>query len=154
MNPADIQISFASEPRLLKAVRGLVRGYINALGFVHERAEEVVLAVDEACANAIRHSYGGQPGRNIDLELRSDDHFVVIELRDSGTPMPAQRAQPRKALPPDVATLRPGGLGIQLIYQVFDDVEFHPGAEQGNQVIMRLHRPEATHGQDRKATEG
>lgn len=143
MTAPDLRIEILPEPRLLKAVRGLVRGYMNAQGFVPERAEEVVLAVDEACANSIRHSYAREPCGAVALEFRSDEHEVMIELRDAGIPAPSDRVRRKPAPAPNVATLRPGGLGVQLIYQVFDDVEFRPGSECGNHVIMRLRRTPA-----------
>ncbi len=53
----DFEIQVRTEPRLLHSIRGLVWRYVRAAGFEEDRADEVVLAVDEACTNSMRHSY-------------------------------------------------------------------------------------------------
>ncbi|NIP90019.1 MAG: ATP-binding protein, partial [Gammaproteobacteria bacterium] len=49
-------LEIAAHPRLLSTVRGMVRSYLAEAGFARERTDEVVLGVDEACTNAIRHA--------------------------------------------------------------------------------------------------
>lgn len=127
-----------SDARWLCAVRRLVRGYLEALGVDAPCAEDVVLAVDEACANSIRHSYGGQDDGLLELELHSDEDAIVIELRDHGQTAPAERVARKAASATGV--LRPGGLGVPLMYAVFDKVEFIPETPQGNRVVMSLRR--------------
>lgn len=139
----DIQIEVRSEPRLLHSVRGLVWRYVRGAGFSEDRADEVVLAVDEACTNSMRHAYHHHVDRTVWLRLASDDGAIEIEVRDDGKTAPAECFQHKELLPPDPDDLRPGGLGVQLIYRVFDEVEFSPGSECGNCVRMRLYRPDA-----------
>jgi anti-sigma regulatory factor (Ser/Thr protein kinase) len=143
----DICVELHSKPQLLCALRGLVRSYAANLGFPAEQVDEVVLAVDEACANVMRHSYGGALDGHIALALRSADGVFELELVDQGTPAPAEKVA-RKSLesPKDMDQLRPGGLGVQLIYSVFDDVVYEPGTTQGNRVRMRLACPQGDTG--------
>ena len=110
-------------------------------GLREEQAQCVVLAVDEACTNAIRHSYKGAPDGELELLLRSNEHAIEIELADRGTPAPADCVMRKDDTTPDPDTVKPGGLGVQLIFKVFDEVEFYPGKDSGNRVIMRLKRP-------------
>lgn len=137
----DIQLEILSDPRLLQPVRGLVRGYLRALGYADDRVHEVVLAVDEACANAMRHSYEGRPDGVVKLTLRSNGAWTELELEDAGVPAPAEKTTRRALEPPTIETARPGGLGVQLMYEVFDEVNFRPGEERGNCVTMRLKQP-------------
>ena len=134
----DITLSIRSDPRLLCAVRGLVRPYLEKHDVAAERIDGVVLAVDEACTNAIRHSYGRSSDREVWLSLRQLPEFIEVEVRDDGAPAPADRVQRQPMARPDPETVVPGGLGIPLIYSAFDDVIFEPGAERGNRVRMRL----------------
>jgi anti-sigma regulatory factor (Ser/Thr protein kinase) len=141
MTRDDIRLEIASDARLLCALRALVRTYVGLQGFPFERADEVVLAVDEACTNAIRHSYGGSTDRSIELTLRSLDDGIEIVLRDEGTPASRERLAQRELTPPEPGTVVPGGLGVQIMYRVFDEVTFEPGEDAGNRVTMRLKRP-------------
>jgi len=134
----DIRVELASDPRLLQAVRRLVHGYLGAYGLPADRCDEVVLAVDEACANSIRHSYGGRREGTLRLSLRCEGQDIFIVLRDQGKPIPAEFTAARELAPPDLDTLTPGGLGVGLIYRVFDEVDYRPGKERGNCVTMRL----------------
>jgi len=139
----DITIEVASDPRLLHLVRALVRGYLEDSGFSGDRVGEVVLGVDEACTNAIRHACGGNPEESFRVTFRSSEEFLEIQLEDSGEPAQPEAVEP-KAPPeqPDAAQVQPGGLGLHLIHEVFDEVEFCPGVTQGNCVTMKLFIPQ------------
>lgn len=137
----DLRLELTSDARLLGAVRGLVRGYLGARGFDRERIQEIVLAIDEACANAIRHSYGGQPGGIVTLTLLAGEEWAEMRVEDQGRPVEVEKVARKTLEPPTIETARPGGLGVQLMYAVFDDVQFCPGEAAGNCVIMRLRWP-------------
>ena len=134
----DIRIEVRSDPKLLRSVRAMVRGYLETQEAPTDRADSVVLAVDEACANAIRHSYQTRTDRRLTLSLRSGGGEIEIVLSDDGIPAPPERLLRKKPRRPDRTTVSPGGLGVQLMYDVFDEVEFCPGPERGNRVTMRL----------------
>ncbi|HNR30150.1 MAG TPA: ATP-binding protein [Candidatus Hydrogenedentes bacterium] len=138
----EIHVETVSDPRLLGCIRSLVRAYAAGLGFAEERVRDIVLAVDEACANAIRHSYGGRNDGAVTIVLKSSEEWMELELTDAGAPAPPERIVRRELERPTPETARPGGLGVQLMYEVFDEVRFTPGAVRGNHVIMRLRRPE------------
>lgn len=138
MTPCDLQIELRSDARWLRAVRGLVRGYLETCGIEAERAGNAVLGVDEACANAMRHSYDGDETRKIALALRSTAEFVEITLRDDGTPAAPEAIRRRQVETPSPHTVQPGGRGIQILYEVFDEVDFRPGRHSGNCVTMKL----------------
>jgi len=141
MRTEDIRLEVRADPALLRCVRALLERYVTARGFPAERAEKVVLAVDEACTNAIRHSYGGPCDEKVELRLGSTDEGIEITLSDDGIPAPAGAVARKAPAPPDPAALKPGGLGVQLMWEVFDDVEFRPGDRRGNRVRMVLRRP-------------
>ena len=134
----EIQLSVASDPRLLSAVRGLVRGYMGGLGFSGDQQDALVLAIDEACSNSMRHAYQARRGEIVHLEFRRDDEWVEVEVSDSGIPASVESLQPRACTTPDPVSVKPGGLGVQLIHDVFDEVRFDVGKERGNRVTMRL----------------
>ncbi|MDZ4860839.1 MAG: ATP-binding protein [Candidatus Hydrogenedentes bacterium] len=142
MPKTDINIDLSSEPRLLASVRGLIRTYLLNEGFDAERAGEIVLAVDEACTNAMRHSYGGNTEGRLRLTLRRNDSAIEFVLRDRGVPVPQEKCARKEIVAPDTEHLMPGGLGVQLMYSVFDEVKFRPGKTEGNRVVMRLKLPE------------
>jgi anti-sigma regulatory factor (Ser/Thr protein kinase) len=103
-------------PRTLSSVRHWIRELGLTAGLSKDRAVDLVLAVAEAAANAIRH--GG--GAGIVSAWRRDGELIV-EVRDSGrlTDPLAGRVRP--------ATSASGGRGLWLIHQLCDLVELSPG---------------------------
>jgi anti-sigma regulatory factor (Ser/Thr protein kinase) len=136
----DIRLTVRSDPQLLASIRGLVRGWVESWDFPNTAAQQVVLAIDEACANAIRHAYGGRKDGSVELTLHAESDFLEFQVSDQGVPCPAECAERRPLETPDSEDLQPGGLGVQLMYEVFDDVQFCPGATAGNCVTMKLRR--------------
>lgn len=113
--PADAD-TMTLNPGTLSSVRHRIRDLGLAAGLSMERAVDLVLAVAEAAANAIRH--GG--GAGIVSAWRREGELIV-EVRDSGRladPL-AGRVRP--------TTSAHGGRGLWLIHQLCDLVELGPG---------------------------
>lgn len=138
----DLRLEVCSDPRLLGVVRGVLHKWMEVFGLVEGRRDEVVLAVDEAVANAMRHAYEGRCDESVDLVLSSSDDWVEIRVSDQGLPCPSECVDRRPLAPPDPQELRPGGLGVKLIHEVFDDVHYCSGDDGGNCVTMRMRRSE------------
>jgi anti-sigma regulatory factor (Ser/Thr protein kinase) len=90
---------------------------------------DVLLALDEAVSNAIRHgSRGGEP---VQVSVESDGEWVEMSVRDAG-PTPRLPRLPDE--PPPV--LETGGRGLWLILQLVDEVRLQRiGA--GTRLVMR-----------------
>ena len=88
MKEPGITMEVSADPALLGAVRGAVSCYLDANGFSQERTSEVVLAVDEACANAIRHAYRGQKDRTFRLAMRAMGASRPPKTRSCGKAFP------------------------------------------------------------------
>ena len=79
----------------------------------------MVLGVDEACTNIIRHAYELRDDQLIALSLELRHDCVRMRLRDYGM-QPAAEALHRR---PD-KVVRPGGLGLMMIRNAFDQVDY------------------------------
>ena len=105
---------------------------------------DVLLALDEAVSNAIRHgSRGGEP---VQVSVDRDGEWVEMSVRDGG-PTPRLPRLPDE--PPPV--LETGGRGLWLILQLVDEVRLQRIGE-GTRLIMRRRVPDpvdSTVGPDR-----
>jgi anti-sigma regulatory factor (Ser/Thr protein kinase) len=140
---SDFRLVIRSDPRLLGSIRCLIRGWTEGHGVASDVAENVVLAIDEACSNAMRHAYRGQCDEEVQLTLRADESWLEYELEDYGMPCPAECLDVASRRVPSTDDVTPGGLGVLLMFEVFDEVDFQPGSDRGNRVTMRLRRIEA-----------
>lgn len=124
---------FAAQCEQLRQVREWVRNTAIARGMSEERANRVVIGVNEACMNIITHAYHGQPG-DIELEIAQDDECLIIVLTDFADPVDCSTIKSR-----DLDDIRPGGLGVHFIQEVMDEVTYLPGANGiGNQIAMKV----------------
>lgn len=124
------QAEFPSHPAAMAAVRAWVRALLHDAGATTDQVNLMVLAIDEACTNIIRHAYGNAPGQPIRIEATADGDEVSFRLRDFGRPAPATAFEPR-ALDPQT----PGGFGLHFIRAAFDRVEPSP-RDRGNELLL------------------
>ena len=112
----------------LKGVRAQLRAALSGVDCGRDCADEIVMAVDEACQNVIRHAYGVAHAGDILLRVEQEGDRLVLWLRDSAPPVdPAQIASR------DLGDVRPGGLGVHLIQQLMDECGFvSQTSEKGN----------------------
>ncbi len=118
----DIEIRIQSHPRYLCVVRAAVEAAIGRLGIDDALATPIVLGVDEALTNIVRHGYDCAEDRPIWVKLSpcgSDARRgveIVIEDESDTDPNCIQQ------MPDDPE--RPGGLGVCIIRRTMDEVEF------------------------------
>jgi anti-sigma regulatory factor (Ser/Thr protein kinase) len=128
-----LELRFPAEASELGEMRRQLRERVLGCGASEPCADDVVLAVDEACQNIIRHAYRDTTGGEIVLTVRCDDGELVVSLVDF-----APRIDPSKVKPRDLADVRPGGLGTHFIREVMDSAEFpEPPPGCGNLLRMR-----------------
>ena len=92
---------------------------------------DVLLALDEAVSNAIRH--GSRAGEPVRVSVESDGEWVEMTVRDGG---PTPRLPRLPAEPPPV--LQTGGRGLWLILQLVDEVRLQR-IKDGTRLTMRRH---------------
>lgn len=92
---------------------------------------DVLLALDEAVSNAIRH--GPRAGEPVVVSVESDGEWVEMTVRDGG---PTPRLPRLPAEPPPV--LQTGGRGLWLILQLVDEVRLQR-IKDGTRLTMRRH---------------
>lgn len=140
----DLRLDIRSDPKLLCVCRGMVQAYFHRMGLEHTRVDEIVLVVDESVTNAIRHSYEGRTDESVLIILSSNDDWIQCDIIDQGKTAPPERITRKQPVSPSRDDVQPGGLGVQLIYDVCDEAVFQPGGTQGNRVTMRFRRPRET----------
>ena len=106
----------------LGALRGDLRAWLAAAGATASEAGDVLIAVGEACANAIEHA-GTAPGTTIHVRGTLVDREVVLRIRDEGSWRPAEQRTER-------------GHGLRLMRVLMDSIEISSAAD-GTRVELR-----------------
>lgn len=113
------KVEFSSHTGNLALMRKFVRAFLDAYPFSEKERTLMVLGVDEACTNIIRHAYHLQDDQPIALSLEGKPDCVCMRLRDYGKQCAQEKMKGRAT---DV--IRPGGLGMHLIRNAFDKVDY------------------------------
>ncbi|PSR65704.1 hypothetical protein C8258_20795 [Nocardia sp. MDA0666] len=79
----DLHIEFRARSEELQRVRTLLRAWLAGTTLGPDRAYDLLLAVNEACTNAVEHGHHGD-GRTIVLHATAT-HSIRITVSDSGT---------------------------------------------------------------------
>ena len=86
---------FNAHPSLLREIRGAVQRVTRRFGASEACAEDIVLAVDEACQNIIRHAYRGESDDVIELEIEHRSDGLVFSLVDHAPTIDPSQIKPR-----------------------------------------------------------
>jgi sigma-B regulation protein RsbU (phosphoserine phosphatase) len=123
---------FPARPEQMRELRSILRRTLDDAGIESALRDKLVLAVDEACCNIIRHAYGPERSGDIDLRVSCEDGMLEFRVRDSAPPVDpgCVRAKP-------LGECRAGGLGVALIDSVMDDwnIQALPDGS-GNRLLM------------------
>jgi len=124
-----LKITFPGEASELAAVRARTRDFLQGSTFDEQQTAQLVMAIDEACSNIIRHVESSL-GKPVRLEMKWMRNRLRCTLHDYGKPCDPEKIQGR-----EWDDIKPGGLGVRIIRQVFDRVEYAPQT-RGNRLTL------------------
>jgi serine/threonine-protein kinase RsbW len=124
--------SWPADPEQLVVIRRELSGWLAPLALTEEEVADVVLAVDEAAANAVRHAYGPDESGVVELTLWTEGGTLCIEVVDHGS------WRPPSARPTE------GGRGIPLMSYMSEAVLIRFD-DRGSRVLLH-HRIPTTRG--------
>lgn len=139
----DIELRLLSQPRYLCVARAAVGAAVEKLGYSDGLCGQIMLAVDEAVANVIRHGYDGRADQPIWVRFRptglpdeaSPAGFVIV-IDDL-----AKQVDPALIKSRDLEDVRPGGIGVHIIQKIMDHVSYEPRPEGGMRLTMTKNPP-------------
>jgi anti-sigma regulatory factor (Ser/Thr protein kinase) len=126
-----VTLTVPSHPKYLYVVRRTLHPLLYHAGFSIREARRIILAVDEACSNIIKHAYGGDPAHTITVTVADDAERFTVRLRDYGRQVDRSAIAPR-----DLADVRPGGLGTHFMQAAFDSINYDTGQGQGTLLTL------------------
>ena len=113
------KLEFTSHTANLALMRNFVRKFLAHHPFSEKQRTLMVLGIDEACTNVIRYAYDLRDDQPIALSVEALNSCVRMRLRDYGEQTPASQMRGRNH-----HDVKPGGLGLYLIRNAFDKVDY------------------------------
>jgi serine/threonine-protein kinase RsbW len=131
------KLKIVARPEQLARVRRHLEHRAAGIGFDEHAQGQIVLAIDEALTNVIRHGYGGACDQPIEINISPIEHGphgagIEVVIRDHGKQVDPKRIKSRS-----LEEIRPGGLGVHIITTVMDEAEYSCPADGGMQLRVR-----------------
>lgn len=122
--------TFRATPEELRRIRAAARIWLRRRAISPDEETDVLLAIGEACANAVEHAYAGAAPGAVEIRIApaERDDSLLVEVRDFGRWREAPGRDPDR------------GRGIELMRALADDFELETGSA-GTTVALQLRLP-------------
>ena len=124
-----------SKTENLSVIRDFVSENALNAGIPMAKVEDIMLAVDEACTNIIKHAYKSSPEGEIIINIEYNKEKFTITIIDYGKSFEPERV-PLPDLQKYYREHKVGGLGIYLMKSLMDDVKYTSIPGKYNQVLL------------------
>ncbi len=114
MDRLAFEFEIPSDPRMLRGMRRRLDAWLVGRGLEHDDVVDVVLAVSEACNNAIEHAYRDNGSGPVDITVTKDVETLRVVVEDRGVWREQTRSDER-------------GRGLMLIEQLMDAMNVETG---------------------------
>lgn len=107
----------------LDSIRQYIRSHAIDSGLSKKQIDNIILAVDEACANLIRYNMDFDQNKTIQIDVLDSKLNFTVEISDSGKPFnPLENPDPN--MKQYFKEFKKGGLGIKIMKNVVDKIEY------------------------------
>jgi len=129
------ELKVKSKTENLSVIRDFISSNALEAGISNEVVDNIMLAVDEACTNIIKHAYQSYPEGEIVIRVEIDAKKFNILIIDYGNTF-----DPTSVPKPDLKKYfqehKVGGLGMYLMRTLMDDVKYKTVPGKYNQVLL------------------
>jgi len=108
-----------SHPATLAPMRKEFEAFTERAGFNPADRGQIILVVNEALANVMRHAYNGATDKPIEVTAEDTGKALRIDIRDWGS---GKKPDPKPKVDPEI----PGGLGMVCLKQFMTQITFNP----------------------------
>lgn len=85
----------------------------------------VTICLTEGVNNVIKHSYKGEPGNTVEVQVRKNNNLLEINIVDEGAPRANLEVRELNFDPEDIDSLPESGMGLFIIKQLMDEMSYY-----------------------------
>jgi anti-sigma regulatory factor (Ser/Thr protein kinase) len=135
-NVKTIVVQTPGDISYLYRIREFIAGIATEVGIEPQEIDNIELAIDEACTNVIEHGYApDDPNKELTIRMEINSAQMVLTVIDRAKPFNLLLYQPRE-ITALKAEGKDGGLGIRLIKQIMDVIEYKTRPDGYNELMM------------------
>ena len=116
-----VRLTIPAKAEYITLVRLALSGLSHLRPLDEETLGDLKLAVTEACSNSVRHAYRDGREGSVDVKYELHPDRLIVEVCDDGAGFTVAEVARL-----DDGSLTEGGLGIAIIRELADELEFGP----------------------------
>lgn len=129
------ELSVKSSTEELSAIRDFIRQNISTTGIPEDKVEKIILAVDEASTNVVKHAYHYAKDKEIRIHLELKPDTCVVTITDFGDSFDPNEI-PKPDMKQYLEEKRVGGLGLYLMRTLMDEVQYTSYDGKYNKLVL------------------
>ncbi|MGH9164480.1 MAG: ATP-binding protein [Acidimicrobiales bacterium] len=130
-----LQLELPADARILPRTRRAIDGYMEDVGSDHEARADVVLALDEACVNVIRHAFPEGVKGTLRLSAEITETSVTVQVEDDGVGF-----DPCEVPLLDISPEEVSGRGLAIIRELMTKVDVQSPVTPAGGTRVRMER--------------
>jgi serine/threonine-protein kinase RsbW len=137
LNGKTVEVILSNRMGYERIAMACSASFARIYGLAPERIEDLKTIVSEAAMNAMEHGNKGKPEARVTVSMNIKDDTIHVRVTDAGDGI--------KELPvrPDIVRIMenidpPAGLGLFLIKNLADHVEFNDITDNGHSITMAI----------------
>ena len=143
-NATQMKMHVKGSSETLALIRRVIVACVQHLKLGEALINDIKLATTEACTNVIKHAYKFNDAMSFELAIKTSAELFVVEVfyQDPGF-------VPEKIPVPNLKEVKEGGLGVYIIRNIMDHVNYITDAKSGRvrlQMVKLLNSKESTGG--------
>lgn len=129
------KILFASSTKNLALLRDFIEGKASDSGFDESSVNQIVLSVDEACTNIIKHAHKYNEKEKIEVEINFENGQFKVIMKYKGTGF-----DPNNINNPNMEDyfnkFKVGGLGVPIMKRFMNKIEYVHNNSEDNYLTL------------------
>ncbi|MBK6538486.1 MAG: ATP-binding protein [Ignavibacteria bacterium] len=132
------KILLASSTKNLSLLRNFIESKAIDFGFDESTIIQIILSVDEACTNIIKHAHKYNENEQIEIETKTDktEFRIIIKYKGNGF-------DPNDLNSPDMkeyfSKFKVGGLGVPIMKKFMNKIEYvHKNSDYNSLTLIKV----------------
>ncbi len=137
LDERTVEVSLPNQLGYERIAMQCAASFAKIVGFLPDRIEDLKTAVSEACLNAMEHGNKCHPDKRVVITMNYEEGVFSVTVVDEGEGIEVLPEDPD--IEQKIENLEtPRGLGIFLIKNLVDQVEFNKMTNEGHMVRMEI----------------
>lgn len=142
MGTREIRLTIDSKLENVFLVGLAVNGICSYMPLSDLEVYYLEVCIVEAVNNIIKHAYGNEPGREVEVDIALHPDRIVFRICDRGKVVELGEVPELNIDPDDIESLPEGGMGMFIIYKIMDTVTYEQFLDHNVLTITKIFNSE------------